>query len=442
MAFLTRTHLSRRTFLRGAGVTVALPLLDAMVPAATTWAQTAAKARTRLGCVYVPHGAIMNNWVPASTGTGYALSPILEPLKPFYGRVTVVSGLRHALAYGSGATANHNRSAAAFLSGAFAKRGARAQLDVTVDQVVARAKGQDTPLPSLELMIEERSLNCGDGLSCSYRDTISWQGPSSPLPMQNNPQVVFERLFGDGTTDAERRARRQQSLSLLDSVLGEATSLQRRLPVSDRMRLDQYLTDVREIERRIQKAGDQVSDDLEVPAAPTGVPRDVEAHVKLMYDLQALAWQAEITRVSTFLTCKELSNAVYPKSGVRDAFHILSHHSNIEAAKERFTTLNRYHVSLLAYFLDKLQATPDGDGTLLDHSLVLYGSGMGDGNGHDHANLPILLAGGASGKHAGGRHVVAAKDTPMSNLLLSILDLQDVPADKFGDSTGRIDLQG
>jgi hypothetical protein len=440
MAFLTRTHLSRRTFLRGAGVTLALPLLDSMVPAATTWAQTAAKARTRFGCIYVPHGAIMHNWVPSTTGAGYGLSPILQPLRAFYDQMTVVTGLRHQLAYGSGATANHNRSAAAFLSGAFARTGAKAQLDMTVDQVVARANGQDTPLPSLELMIEEPSLNCGDGLSCSYRDTISWQGPVSPLPMQNNPQVVFERLFGDGSTEAERRARREQSLSLLDSVLGEATSLQRRLPAADRTRLDQYLTDVREIERRIQKAGEQLSDDLDVPAAPSGVPKDIEAHVKLMYDLLALAWQAEITRVSTFLSCKELSNAVYPKSGVRDAFHILSHHSNIEAAKERFTALNRYHVSLLAYFLDRLRSTPDGDGTLLDHSLVLYGSGMGDGNAHDHANLPILLAGGASGRLTGGRHVAAPKDTPMSNLLLSMLELMEVPADKFGDSSGRIAL--
>jgi hypothetical protein len=440
MAFLTRTHLSRRTFLRGAGATVALPLLDSMVPAATSWAQTAAKARTRLGCIYVPHGAIMNNWVPATTGAGFELSEILQPLKPFYGQVTVVSGLRHALAYGSGATANHNRSAAAFLSGAFAKTGAKAQLDITLDQVVARAKGQDTPLPSLELMVEEPSLNCGDGLSCSYRDTISWQGPSSPLPMQNHPQVVFERLFGDGSTDAERKARRRQSLSLLDSVLGEAASLQRRLPASDRTRLDQYLTDVREIERRIQKAGDQLSDDLEVPAAPTGVPKDIDAHMKLMYDLQALAWQAEITRVSTFLSCKELSNAVYPKSGVRDAFHILSHHSNIQAAKDRFTVLNRYHVSLLAYFLDKLRSTPDGEGTLLDHSLIVYGSGLGDGNQHDHADLPVLVAGGASGRHKGGRHIRTAKDTPMADLLVAVLAKMEIQAEKFGDSAGAIAL--
>src|SRR5688572_3956696 len=371
MAFLTRTHLSRRTFLRGAGVTLALPLLDSMVPAATTWAQTAAKARTRLGCIYVPHGAIMNNWVPATTGAGFELSEILQPLKPFYGQVTVVSGLRHALAYGSGATANHNRSAAAFLSGAFAKTGAKAQLDITLDQVVARAKGQDTPLPSLELMVEEPSLNCGDGLSCSYRDTISWQGTSSPLPMQNNPQVVFERLFGDGNTAEQRKARRVQSLSLLDSVLGEAAALQRKLPVADRGRLDQYLTDVREIERRIQKAGAQLSEDLDVPPAPTGVPKDIEEHIKLMFDLQVLAWQAEITRVSTLLLAKELSNAVYPKSNIRDAFHILSHHSNVQENKDRFAVLNRYHIGLFTYFLGKLQATPDGDGTLLDHSMVL-----------------------------------------------------------------------
>jgi hypothetical protein len=439
MPFLTGQHLSRRTFLRGTGAAIAVPLLDAMVPVGRSWAQTASP-RTRFGCIYVPHGAIMERWVPTAIGRGYALTDILQPLQPHYDQVTVVTGLKHALAYGSGATANHNRSAAAFLSGAFAKPGARAHLDVTVDQVVARAKGQDTPLPSLELMIEEPSLNCGDGLSCSYRDTISWQGPSSPLPMQNNPQVVFERLFGDGATDTERRARRAQSLSLLDSVTAEAKALQQRLPATDRLRMDQYLTDVREIERRIQRAGDQLSSDVEVPPAPTGVPKDVETHLKLMYDLQVLAWQAEITRVSTFLTCKELSNAVYPKSGVRDAFHVLSHHSNIQENKDRYAQLNRYHVGLLAYFLDKLKSTPDGDGTLLDHSVVLYGSGMGDGNGHDHTNLPIVVAGGGSGRLSGGQHVALPKDTPMSNLLLSLLDVLQVPADRFGDSTGRVSL--
>jgi hypothetical protein len=440
MAFITKKHLSRRTFLHGVGVTMALPLLESMIPAATLLGQTAAKRRTRLGAIYFPHGAIMNKWTPAAEGTGFELTPILQPLKPFYNQVTVISDLRHANAYGSGATANHNRSAAAYLSGAFAQTGAQPSLGITVDQIAAQKIGQDTPLPSLELTIEEPSLNCGDGLSCSYRDTISWQGPHAPLPMQNNPQVVFERLFGEGNTAEQRKTRRAQSISLLDSVLGEATALQRKLPASDRTRLDQYLSDVREIERRVQKAGQQLSDDLPVPAAPTGVPRDVEEHIKLMYDLQVLAWQAEITRVSTFLMCKELSGATYPKSGIRDAFHTLSHHSNVKDSIDRFAQLNTYHVGLFAYFLDKLRATPDGDGTLLDHSLVLYGSGMSDGNQHNHTDLPIVLAGGASGRLKGGRHIRHPKNTPMANLLVAMLDTLEIPTDKFGDSTGEVSL--
>jgi hypothetical protein len=440
MSFITKAHLSRRTFLQGVGVTLSLPLLDSMIPAATALAQTPARPRTRLGCIYFPHGAIMPKWTPATEGTGFELSEILQPLKPFYGQVTVVSDLRHANAYGSGATANHNRSAAAYLSGAFAEVGAQPSLGITVDQIAAQKIGQDTPLPSIELTIEAPSLNCGDGLSCSYRDTISWQGPHSPLPMQNNPQVVFERLFGDGNTAEQRRTRREQSLSLLDSVVGEVASLQRRLPATDRTRLDQYLSDVREIERRVQKAGQQLSDDLPVPPAPTGVPTDVEEHIKLMYDLQVLAWQAEITRISTFLMCKELSGTVYPKSGIRDAFHTLSHHSNVQDNINRFSVLNTYHVGLFAYFLGKLQATPDGDGTLLDHSLVLYGSGMSDGNQHNHTDLPAVLAGGASGRLKGGRHLRHPKNTPMANLLLAMLDRLEVPTEKFGDSNGKVSL--
>jgi hypothetical protein len=441
MSFITRKSLTRRTVLRGLGVTIALPMLESMVPAATVFAQTVAAAkRTRFGAIYFPHGVIQENWNPVKDGAGYELTPILLPMKPFYDKVTVVSNLKHALAYGSGATANHNRAASAFLSGAYAKTGAQPHLGVTIDQVIAKKMGQDTPLPSLELAIEGASVNCGDGLSCSYRDTISWQSDTSPLPMQNNPQVVFERLFGDGNDLSQRKARRQQSLSLLDSVLGEANSLQQKLPASDRARMDQYLTDVREIERRIQKAGEQVSDDLELPAAPTGVPTDVEEHIKLMYDLQVLAWQTEITRVSTFQIAHELSNAVYTKSTVRDAFHILSHHSNIQENKDRFTILNRYHVGMLGYFLEKLQKTPDGDGTLLDHSLIVYGSGLGDGNQHDHADLPVLVAGGASGNHKGGRHIRTPKDTPMADLLVAVLAKMDIQAEKFGDSAGTIAL--
>ena len=441
MSFITKQHLSRRMVLRGLGVTVALPMLESMVPAATLFAQTVAAAkRTRFGAIYFPHGVIQANWNPEKDGAGYELTPILQPMKPFYDKVTVVSNLKHALAYGSGATANHNRAASAFLSGADAKTGAQPRLGVTIDQVIAKKLGQDTPLPSLELAIEGASVNCGDGLSCSYRDTISWQNETSPLPMQNNPQVIFERLFGDGNDVGQRKARRKQSLSLLDSVLGEANSLQQKLPASDRARMDQYLTDVREIERRIQKAGEQVSDDLELPAAPTGVPTDVEEHIKLMYDLQVLAWQTEITRVSTFQVAHELSNAVYTKSTVRDAFHILSHHSNIQENKDRFTILNRYHVGLLAYFLDKLKKTPDGDATLLDHSLIVYGSGLGDGNQHDHADLPVLVAGGAGGHHKGGKHIRTPKDTPMADLLVAVLGKMEIQAEKFGDSAGVIAL--
>ena len=437
--FLTKTHLPRRSFLKGAGVALALPFLESMIPAGRVFGQ-AAQRPSRFAAIYFPHGAIMPKWTPAAEGAGYELSEILQPLKAFYDRFTVVSDLECALAYGSGATANHNRSAAAFLSGAFAKTGARPELGVTVDQIIARRIGQDTPLPSLELMIEEASVNCGDGLSCSYRDTIAWQGPSEPLPMENNPQVVFERLFGDGNTASERKARRAQSISLLDSVLGEASSLQRSLPQSDRTRLDQYLNDVREIERRIEKAGQQLSDDLAVPAMPTGVPADVEEHIKLMFDLQVLAWQADITRVSTLLMAKELSNAVYPKSGIRDAFHILSHHSNVQQNKDKFAVLNMYHVALFSYFLDKLQTTPDGDGSLLDHSIVLYGSGISDGNQHNHTDLPVIVAGGASGKLNGGRHIRNPKKTPMANLLVSLVEKLDVPLEKFGDSTGKVAL--
>jgi uncharacterized protein DUF1552 len=441
LMIITKKHLSRRTFLNGMGVTIALPLLESMLPAATPFAQTAAKARTRLGCIYFPHGATMDKWTPAAEGSNFELSEILQPLKPFQNHVNVISDLSHPQAYGGGsATANHNRSAATFLSGAHAEAGPRAHLGITVDQFAAQHIGQETALPSIELTIEDASLSCGEGLSCAYRDTISWQGPTSPLPMQNNPQVVFERLFGDGSTDAERRGRRELSISLLDSVLGEASGLQRKLPAADRYRVDQYLTDVREIERRIQKAADQASTDVRLPNAPAGVPKDVEEHIKLMLDLQVLAWQADITRITTFLMAKELSNAVYQKSGVRDAFHILSHHSNIRENQDRFAVLNRYHVGLLAYLLDKLQSIPEGDGTLLDHSIVLYGSAMSDGNQHNHAPLPIILAGGASGQLRGGRHLRNPKDTTMSNLLLAILDKLNIPSEKFGDSTGMLSV--
>src|SRR5438094_1832463 len=354
--FITKKCLSRRTVLRGMGAAFALPFLESMVPAATPLAQTAARPRTRFGAIYFPHGATMDKWTPAAEGSAFEFSEILQPLKPFKDRVNVISDLSHPQAYGGGsATSNHTRSAAAFLSGAQAKAGAQAYLGITVDQLAVQKIGQDTPLPSIEMGIEDPSLSCGDGLSCAYRDTISWQGPTSPLPMQNNPQIIFERLFGDGSTDTLRRARREQSLSLLDSVMGDVNALNKKLPASDRSRVEQYLNDLREIERRIEKVGQQLSPDLKVPPAPTAIPRDFEEHIKLMFDLWVLAWQADITRITTLLMAKELSNAVYAKSGIRDAFHILSHHSNLRENMDKFAVLNRYHSTIFVYLLDKLK---------------------------------------------------------------------------------------
>ncbi|MEO8314384.1 MAG: DUF1552 domain-containing protein [Pseudomonadota bacterium] len=430
--FITRRHLSRRTLLRGAGTMLALPLLESMLPAMAA----IPAVRPRFGAIYFPHGATMSRWTPKDAGSDFTFSEILQPLEPYRAQLNVISNLMHPLAYGpGGATGNHNRSSATYLSGAKAASGAQPKLGITVDQVAVKHLGQDTPLPSLELMIEDASMNCGEGLSCAYRNTLSWQNELSPLPMQSNPQVVFEQLFGDGADAAQRQARRVQSLSLLDSVKDQITGLDRRLPAADRERLDRFVTDVREIERRIAQAGQLVGEDVALPARPNGIPDDVEQHIKLMYDLMTLAWQTEITRIGTFMVAKELSGAVYAKSGVRDSFHTLSHHSNNEDNKARFAVLNRYHSTLLAYFLDKLAKLPDGDGTLLDHSLILYGSGMSDGNSHNHDPLPILLAGRAGGALAGNRHLVQEAHTPMSNLLLAVLQKLGCPDEKFGDST-------
>ena len=440
MAFISKKHLSRRTFLKGTGVTLALPLLDSMLPAATPLAQTAASAKARFGAIYFPHGATMYSWTPEKQGTGFDFTLILKPLEPYRDRINVISDLTHPAAYGGGsATANHNRSAAAFLTGAHAEAGTEAKCGLSLDQALAQKIGQATPLPSIEMKIEDSTLSC-DGLNCAYRDTISWQSPTSPLPMQHNPQVIFERLFGDGSTDAQRRARRDQSFGLLDSVLDAAAALRKSLPANDRNRLDQYLNDVREIERRIERTGQQLSADLDVPPTPTGIPKDFEEHIKLMFDLWVLAWQADITRICTLMMSKDLSGTVYPKSGVRDAFHTLSHHSNIKDNMDRFAQLNKYHVTIFTYLLDKLQKTQDGDGTLLNHSMVLYGSAMSDGNQHNHGPLPVILAGNASGKLRGGRHIRNAADTTMSNLLVAMANIVGVPMDKFGDSTGTLSI--
>src|SRR6185295_216218 len=423
--FITKKHLSRRTVLRGIGATVALPLLDSMVGAQTPARSVAPK--TRFAAFYIPHGATMDKWTPATEGAGFEYTEILKPLEPFRDRLTIVSGLAHPYVAGAGgadvsAGANHTRAAAVFLTGAVPQRGAQAHLGKSADQAVAEHIGQDTPLPSLELSIEEAVLACEASFSCAYRNSISWKSATQPLPMYNNPRLVFEKMFGVGATDAERRARRSETRSLLDSVMGQVAGLQKDLPAGDRRRLTQYLDDVREIERRIQRAEASASKDLTLPEVPTGVPSTFQEHRKLLMDLQIIALQADITRVSTLMFARELSGAVFPATSIKDPFHNLSHHSNDRSNMDRFALLNAYHMAKFAYFVEKLKGVADGDGTLLDHSLVLYGSSLSDGNQHNFSPLPIVLAGGASGGVKGGRHLVFPKDTHMSNLLLAMLD--------------------
>ena len=431
MNFITRKHLSRRTFLRGSGVTVALPFLESMLPAQTS----SAVPKTRLGFIYFPHGVTMDKWVPATEGAGFELTPILKPLEPFRGHINIISNTYAPMAYGTDASAaaNHSNSYAVFLTGTKPEENPRPVLGESVDQVAAKAIGQDTPLPSVEMTVEE------GGLTSPFRNSIAWQSATSPLPMEHNPQVIFEKLFGDGTNEAERNARRKESRSLLDSVVDQLGALKRQLPAGDRGRVSDYLEDVREIERRILKSEQKLqAAKLDVPDTPTGVPDAFEDHIKMLFDLQVLAFRAEITRIATLMLAHEISNAVYPATNIRDGFHNLSHHSNVRANLDKFAELNAYHHSMLAYFLGKLKATPDGDGSLLDHSLVLYGSGMSNSNEHNHSPLPMILAGGASGSLKGGRHIKLAKLTTHSNLLLTILHKAGVPAEKIGDSTGTL----
>ena len=440
--FITKKHLSRRTFLRGAGVTVALPFLESMVPAQTPLKGTAAVPKTRLGCFYVPHGATMYKWMPVGEGKDFQFSETLSPLEKYRERLSVISNLSHQAATGADAGAEHARSAAIFLSGGQPQKNS-VRVGVTVDQIAAQYIGQDTPLPSLELAIEDVSLSCGAGYGCAYFNTIAWRTPTVPLPMENSPQVVFEKLFGDGGTTDQRLSRKREDRSILDAIVEETTGLKKDLPVSDRARVDGYLDDIREIERRIKTVLDknaQGGGQQNVPDAPVGTPEAFEDHIKLMFDLLLLAYQSEMTRVATLMYAKDLSPASYPASGNRGGFHGASHHANVKANMDSFALINKYHVQMLAYFIEKLSKTPDGDGNLLDHSMILYGSSMSNGNQHDHDPLPIVLLGGASGQLQGNRHIVTAVHTPMSNLLLSMLDKLGVRRDTFGDSTGRLEL--
>ncbi len=425
MRYLTKKHLSRRSVLRGAGAAVALPFLESMLPAGISTAQAAGAPRSRLACVYIPHGCVMNRWVPAAAGKRFDLPSILASLEPYRERVNVVSGLKLASAYvgPSSAAANHGRSSQCWLTCMPEEEG---PTPTSVDQLAARHIGQETPLPSLELAIEGGS-------------SISYLTPQTPLPMETNPRIVFERLLGDGSTPEERAMRQRQLGSLLDSVTDQVGALKRGLPAADRERMDRYLTDVRELERRLALAADSALATTEVPDKPNGIPSDFEEHVALMFDLLVLAWQADLTRIATFMVSRELSNRVYPKSGVTEGFHNASHHSEVPANLDRLATLNEYHTrTTIAYFVRKLAETPDGDGSLLDHSIVVHGSGMANPNQHDHDPLPIVLAGGGAGRLEGGRHLHASPETPFANLLLALLDKLDVPVESFGDSTGAL----
>ena len=438
---ITEKALPRRTFLRGVGATVALPLLDAMVPSMTALAQTPARPVRRLGFVYVPMGSDIARWTPPGDGGALKeLSISLGPLAPVKDQITVVSNLELKNAYpGTHATSN-----ASFLSAAKAKwtESTDYYLGTTVDQIAAQQMGQETQLPSLELAMDLLDMvgQCDNGYACVYQNNLSWSSPTSPLPAEAHPRVVFERLFGEGGSAAERRAALGRRASLLDWVRDDIARLQGTLGPGDRTKVSEYLDTVREVERRIQKAEAETENNpLPDLDRPVGVPAAYADHARLMFDLQVLALRGDVTRVITFQLARESSNRTYPEIGVPDPHHPLSHHGNIPEKLAMLAKINQFHVSLFGSFLEQLASVPEGDGSLLDHSLYMYGSGMGNPNVHDHVNLPIVVAGGGAGRTKGGRHIKYEEPTPMANLHLTLLDAVGVKLDTFSDSTGTID---
>jgi hypothetical protein len=441
---ITKKAISRRTMLRGMGVSVALPLLDAMVPALTAFQKTAAKPVNRFGAVYVPNGMVMPHWTPSTEGNAFEFTPILKPLEPFRDRLLVLSGLNSTPPAKQGAVGVHARASTRFLTDVPPKvtNGADLEAGISMDQIAAQELGRHTQLASLELGLEstESAASCDNGFNCVYTSTISWRGTTTPLPTEHNPREVFERLFGDTTsTDpATRLARIQQERSILDSVSQRIARLGQRVGSGDRAKLDEYFQAIRDIERRIQNAEQQSATELPVVDQPAGIPATFEEHAKLMYDLYALAYQCDLTRVITFMIAHEFSGRTYPQIGVPDAHHPISHHQSDPARLAKLVKINTYHITLFASFLEKLRSTPDGDGSLLDHVMIVYGAGMSDSNAHDPKNLPILLAGGGAGHLKGGNHVRFAKDTPLANLHVTLLDKLGVRVEKLGDSAGEL----
>ena len=435
----------RRTFLRGAGATLALPLLDAMVPAFASPAESSAKPPLRMSFLYVPNGVAMRNWTPASDGSAFEWSRILEPLAPFRDRVLVLSGLSSNAAEpqpGDGEVAPHERAGAAFLTGAHAQK--VGGLGISVDQIAAKELSKHTQLASLEIGLHSSDLvgQCERGWNCAYFNTICYRTPTTPLPMENQPRAVFERLFGDNdsTDSAARLARIQEQRSVLDAMTRGAARRSKGLGSRDSAKLSDYLEGVRDIERRVQMAEEQSSRELPALDRPVGIPATTGEHAKLMFDLQVLAYQSDLTRVVTFMVDHEQSPRAYPEIGIPDGHHPLSHHNGDPEKIEKWTQIATYHVQLFAYLLDKLKSTPDGDGSLLDHSMIVYGAGISDGDTHSHKELPILLAGGGGGWIKAGRHIRYPKDTPLMNLHLALLDKAGVQVENLGDGTGRLEL--
>ena len=437
---ITKMSLPRRTVLRGLGAAVALPLLGAMVPAASALSRTAANPPRRFGVVYVPNGIAMEHWTPAQEGRGFDLTPILQPLAPFQDQMTVVSGLRGYW------TPAHAGASTTFLTGAAGVAGETSPVaDISMDQILAKEYGQETELASLQLAIDSRANagQCSGGHSCVYTNTICWRSQTTPLPMENNPRVVFEQMFGDsGSTDPTiRLARMQRDRSILDSVTEKVSDLRREVGPADSLKIDEYLDGVRDIERRIQRAEQQPSFDLPELEQPEGIPATFAEHVELMFDLQLLAHQTDLTRVSTFMLGREVSSRTYTEIGIPDAHHPLSHHEYDPERIAMMAKINTYHASLFANYLAKLRATPDGDGSLLDSMMILYGCGMSDSNAHSPLNLPVLLLGGCGGQLEGGRHLKYEGDPLMPNLLVTLTEKLGVPIDRLGKSDGTLSVE-
>jgi len=435
--FITKKHLSRRTVLRGVGAAIALPLLDAMIPASTALAKTAARPTPRLGFVYFPHGAIMEQWTPATEGANFELSPILTPLKSFQKQLTVISGLGNRPGESQ---AVHAIVPATWLSCTHPKQGQEPSMAITADQMAALHIGQDTPLPSLEIATEAQGGGgaCDRDYGCNYSGTISFRTASTPLPMEYNPKKLFQRLFGRGDSPEERAALVKQYGSVLDMVTEDAASLQASLGARDKAVLSDYLETVRELERRVQKTEAQDLSKLELPSVPVGIPDSFDQHLNLMFDMAALAYQGNLTRIVNFMMAAEVSGRTYNNVGVSDAFHALSHHANDPAKKERLVRIQRYHTEVFAKFLTKLANMPDGDGSMLDHSIILYGSNMSNSDRHNQFPLPTAILGGGCGKLKGGQHLRYPDHTPLANVLLTILDRAGVPAEKVGDSNAKM----